>query len=56
MKVRNLEPEIVWNHFEDLNSIPRPSKKEEQVIAFILPFNVIQYHLSYFFVDVYHSS
>ena len=38
MKVRNLEPEIVWNHFEDLNSIPRPSKKEERVIAFMRKF------------------
>ena len=32
MQVRNLKPEIVWNHFEDLNNVPRPSKKEERVI------------------------
>ena len=32
MKVRELEPKEVWNNFEDLNAIPRPSKKEERVI------------------------
>ncbi|MBL4703167.1 MAG: aminoacyl-histidine dipeptidase [Flavobacteriales bacterium] len=37
-EVRNLEPEIIWNHFEDLNAVPRPSKKEERVIAFIEDF------------------
>lgn len=35
MKVRDLEPQVVWNNFEDLNAVPRPSKKEERVIAFI---------------------
>ncbi len=24
----------MWNHFADLNAIPRPSKKEEEVIQF----------------------
>jgi dipeptidase D len=38
MQVRNLEPQVVWNHFEDLNNVPRPSKKEEKVIAFIKNF------------------
>ncbi len=33
-EIRNLEPKAVWNHFEDLNAVPRPSKKEERVIAF----------------------
>lgn len=37
-EVRNLEPQVVWNHFEDLNAVPRPSKKEEKVIAFIQEF------------------
>lgn len=35
MNVRDLEPKAVWNHFEDLNAVPRPSKKEERVIAFM---------------------
>lgn len=33
-EVRALEPTIMWNHFADLNAVPRPSKKEERVIAF----------------------
>ncbi|WP_158841535.1 aminoacyl-histidine dipeptidase [Polaribacter sp. L3A8] len=36
--VRNLEPKIVWNHFSDLNAVPRPSKKEERVIKFMVDF------------------
>ena len=32
--VRNLEPNSLWNHFADLNAVPRPSKKEERVIEF----------------------
>ena len=38
MSVRSLEPTIVWNHFEDLNAVPRPSKKEERVIKFMQDF------------------
>lgn len=38
MNVRDLEPKAVWNHFEDLNAVPRPSKKEERVIAFMQDF------------------
>jgi len=36
--VRNLEPKEVWNMFADLNAVPRPSKKEERVIQFIVDF------------------
>ena len=36
--VRNLEPNSLWNHFADLNAVPRPSKKEERVIAFAKDF------------------
>jgi len=38
MNIRSLEPTVVWNHFEDLNNVPRPSKKEERVIAFMKEF------------------
>lgn len=34
----NLEPKNVWNYFEDLTKVPRASKKEEKVIAFLLDF------------------
>ncbi len=36
--VRDLEPKTLWNHFADLNAVPRPSKKEERVIAFAKEF------------------
>ena len=36
--IRNLEPKEVWNMFADLNAVPRPSKKEERVIQFIVDF------------------
>ncbi|MCB0735223.1 MAG: aminoacyl-histidine dipeptidase [Flavobacteriales bacterium] len=36
--VRNLEPKGVWNNFEDLNAVPRGSKKEERVIQFAKAF------------------
>ncbi len=38
MEVRNLEPKALWNHFSDLNAVPRASKKEARVIAFMLEF------------------
>jgi dipeptidase D len=34
--VRKLEPQNLWNNFADLNAIPRPSKKEDQVRAFMV--------------------
>ncbi len=36
--IRNLEPKRVWNNFADLNAVPRASKKEERVIAFMVDF------------------
>lgn len=36
--IRNLKPSELWNHFADLNAVPRPSKKEERVIAFMKAF------------------
>jgi dipeptidase D len=37
-EVRQLEPKVIWNKFSDLNEVPRPSKKEERVIQFMLDF------------------
>ncbi len=36
--IRELEPRDLWNCFADLNAVPRPSKKEERVIAFMVAF------------------
>lgn len=38
MDITQLEPKIIWKNFSALNSIPRPSKKEERVIAFMKKF------------------
>lgn len=37
-QVRQLSPKELWNHFADLNAVPRPSKREERVIQFIKNF------------------
>lgn len=36
--IRGLEPKQVWKNFADLNEVPRASKKEEEVIAFMKAF------------------
>jgi dipeptidase D len=36
--VRNLEPKALWNHFAEINAIPRASKKEEQIVAYMVSF------------------
>jgi dipeptidase D len=36
--LRSLEPKALWNHFADLNAVPRPSKKETRVIKFMMDF------------------
>ena len=36
--VRSLQPTAIWNRFADLNAVPRASKKEERVIAFMTKF------------------
>ncbi len=37
-EIRKLQPKAIWNKFADLNAVPRPSKKEERVIAFMKDF------------------
>ncbi len=32
----NLEPKMLWQSFYEICQVPRPSKKEEQIIAFLL--------------------
>jgi len=38
MNIRNLEPKALWNHFADVNAIPRASKKEDKIIRFMQEF------------------
>ena len=37
-EIRNLEPKAVWDVFQQLCDIPRPSKKEEKAVAFAKKF------------------
>ncbi|MBT3423672.1 MAG: aminoacyl-histidine dipeptidase [Bacteroidetes bacterium] len=34
----HLEPKSVWKYFEEICKIPRPSKKEEKIIAYLVDF------------------
>lgn len=36
--ILNLEPKPIWRNFSKLNEVPRPSKKEERVIQFMMDF------------------
>ena len=37
-KIKETAPKELWGNFLDLNSVPRASKKEEQVVEFVLEF------------------
>jgi dipeptidase D len=37
-EIRALEPALLWNCFADLNAVPRPSKREQRVVAFVRDF------------------
>ena len=38
MLLRDLQPSAVWEQFDALTRVPRPSKKEERVIEFLIEF------------------
>ena len=38
MSIRDLEPKLIWGLFDDITRVPRPSKKEEKAIAFLVDF------------------
>jgi dipeptidase D len=35
---QDLEPKEMWKHFAAVNAVPRPSKKEEKIIEFMMQF------------------
>lgn len=37
-EIIQLEPQCIWKNFSKLNAVPRPSKKEERVIKFMMDF------------------
>lgn len=38
MTIKELEPSIVWKYFYEITQVPRPSKKEGKIIAYLLDF------------------
>jgi dipeptidase D len=38
MTIKDLQPTAIWNYFYDITQIPRPSKKEERILAYLLNF------------------
>lgn len=38
MTITDLQPSAIWNYFYQITQIPRPSKKEERVLAYLLDF------------------
>ncbi|MDR1436906.1 MAG: aminoacyl-histidine dipeptidase [Candidatus Symbiothrix sp.] len=38
MEVKDLKPILVWNFFDEITQIPRPSKKESKIVQYLLDF------------------
>ena len=41
-KLEDLQPQVLWKHFNDLCAIPRPSKKEGKAAEFVKEFAIAQ--------------
>lgn len=38
MTIKELEPSLLWKYFYEITQVPRPSKREEKIIAYLLDF------------------
>lgn len=38
MTIRDLQPKLIWEQFDDITRVPRPSKKEEKIIKWLVEF------------------
>ena len=38
MEVKDLKPELIWRCFDEITKVPRPSKHEDQIRAYLLDF------------------
>lgn len=38
MEVKDLEPQVIWNYFDQITKIPRPSKKEDKIVDYLISF------------------
>lgn len=46
MDIRQLSPSSVWGYFYEITQVPRPSKKEERILAYLVDF-AKKHNLSY---------
>lgn len=37
-EIANLEPKLVWEQFDAITRVPRPSKKEEKIREYLVAF------------------
>ena len=45
MNITDLKPTKVWKFFHEITQVPRPSKKEEKILAYLVKFatsNIVQ--------------
>ncbi len=45
-EITKLEPKLVWELFDAITRVPRPSKKEEKIREFLVDFAKTQHRLS----------
>ena len=45
-EITNLSPRLVWQYFDEITRVPRPSKKEGKIRAFLIDF-AKKHHLDY---------
>lgn len=38
MTIRDLQPKLIWEQFDDITRVPRPSKREEKIIEWLVAF------------------
>lgn len=38
MDIKELNPKLIWKYFDEITKIPRPSKKEDKIIKYLLDF------------------
>ncbi|MBQ8423373.1 MAG: aminoacyl-histidine dipeptidase [Coprobacter sp.] len=45
MEIKDLKPQLIWRYFDEITQVPRPSKKEEKIRAYLLDF-AAKHHLA----------
>ncbi|MBR2961717.1 MAG: cytosol nonspecific dipeptidase, partial [Alistipes sp.] len=45
-QIKDLEPKLMWGLFDEITRVPRPSKHEEKIIAYLIDF-ATKHNLAY---------